>query len=218
MIRFEHVSSGRFRDVTFTIPEGRVSVLTTGSDGGSIALIRLLLAVDRPEEGDVFLFGSSLSEMADDEVTALCARAGVVWSAGGLISNLGVWENLILPLWYHRERPAPDTEDRPVELLAELGIGRDRAEDMLGGSVSALGFYERRAVGMVRAALTEPELMIYESPFKGLDPARRDRFSSFIRRFHESREGRTTLFVNSDLQSLGAVRAGAVIDVAGEDR
>ena len=212
MIRFEGVTDGKFRDLSFEVRPGVVCVITTESDFDTAHLARLLLGIVRPERGKVFLFGEDLARLPEEETTRLCRDVGVVWNSGGMISNLKAWENAILPLWYHQGRQFPETEERLVGFLSRLGIEEEQIDDFLMGTVSSLSAHQRRLLSLARAMLVEPGLMIYESSFKGLSHGRGERFSLLARALHDEKPGRTSVFITADFHSLGSIRANMIVN------
>ncbi len=88
---------------------------------------------------------------------------------GGLISNLRIWENIILPVQYHGIEVAGELEDNVGQLLSECGVeGPGAASELLLKLPDQLSLYEKRLVGFVRAMLMSPELIIYDSTIEGL--------------------------------------------------
>jgi len=212
VIRFKDVTDGSFRDLSFEILPGGVCVITTESDFDTAHLARLLLGISRPKGGKVSLFGEDLARLPEEEITRLCRNVGVVWNSGGLISNLKAWENAVLPLWYHQGRQFPETEERLVGFLSRLGIKEEQIDDFLKGTVSSLSTYQRRVLSLARAMLVEPDLMVYESSFKGLRHESRERFSLFARSLHNEKPGRTSVFITADFHSLGSIRANMIVN------
>jgi phospholipid/cholesterol/gamma-HCH transport system ATP-binding protein len=212
VIRFEGVTDGRFRDLSFEVRPGAVCVITTESEFDTAHLARLLLGIVRPKEGKVFLFGEDLAPLPEEEVTRLCRNVGVVWNSGGLISNLKAWENAVLPLWYHQGRQFPETEERLLGFLSRLGIEEEEIDDFSKSTVSSLSAHQRRVLSLARAMLMEPDLMIYESSFKGLSQEKRESFALFARSFHDEKPGRTSVFITADFHSLGSIRANMIVN------
>jgi phospholipid/cholesterol/gamma-HCH transport system ATP-binding protein len=189
-----------------------VCVITTESDFDTAHLARLLLGIVRPERGKVFLFEEDLARLPEEEITRLCRNVGVVWNSGGLISNLKAWENAVLPLWYHQGRQFPQTEERLVGFLSRMGIEEEQIDDFLKGTVSSLSTHQRRVLSLARAMLVEPDLMVYESSFKGLSHERRELFSLLARSLHDEKPGRTSVFITADFHSLGSIRANMIVN------
>ena len=98
MIRFEHVTKGLVRNLSFDIDSGTTKILFDSEDRKN-QFFRLLAGLRRPESGKILFFGEDLFAREEDERVALFQRIGVVPADGGMISNLKAWENLLLPAW-----------------------------------------------------------------------------------------------------------------------
>ncbi|HWR97581.1 MAG TPA: ATP-binding cassette domain-containing protein, partial [Candidatus Methanoperedens sp.] len=172
-------------------------------------LLRLVIGTERPQTGEIRLFGRDLAAADEEEALALCARVGIVWPAGGFVSNLKTWENILLPLWYHGGRDAADREGEVLELLERLGLAAARIPDFLAALPGSLSAREQRLLGAARALLMDAELMIYAGLFEGLDEPTRERLREETARHHARREGRASLFVAAGPQGLPEPFAGA---------
>lgn len=197
MIRFERVTQGPVRNLSFDLDGGTTKILCDSDERKNI-LFGLLAGRRRPESGRIFFFGEDLFARAEDERLALFRRVGVVPADGGLISNLKAWENLLLPAWYHRGLTAEQAE-RPVsELLEQIeadGTGLKRCMGELPGQLS---LYERRVVALARAMLLEPDVLIYDFIFAGLERDAAQRLMKLTGEFHGKKAGRISLYLCPD--------------------
>lgn len=211
MIEFKKVSAAGIREVSFSIGAGVACKLVTESDLDRDLVLHLLLGNAQAERGEVALFGEALSEVTEARALALFSRMGIVWSGGGLISNLKVWENIQLPVAYHRGWEPAACEARALELLSRLGVDEDLVPGHLQSLPGALPVQTQRLLGCARAALMDPEIVIYESAFEGLQRDVRARLESFAAWFHAQRPGRTSVYLSSDEQSLRGLPADLVL-------
>ena len=202
MIEFAGVSAGPLRDASFAIPPGTAAGLVTSSESATDLVVRLLVGAERPAAGSVLLFGQAVADLPETEALALFTRLGVAWPDGGLVSNLKSWENILLPLWYHGERRAAEREREVLELLGRLGVPAERAPGLLQTSPGRLDVRERRIVGIVRALLRDPEVLVLAGQLEGLDEEACGRIRETARWRHEGGGGRTTLWVTSDERGL----------------
>ncbi len=209
MIRFERVSRGSLRDVSLEIPGGRAAKIFLDSEADKEIFLDLLLGAP-PEEGEVLLFGENPARLTDKRALELYRRIGFVWNGGGMISNLKVWENIVLPLWYHRKAEPSSREENVAGLLQDMGFGRDRLDGMLHSLPGNLTVLERRLCGFARAALMEADLMIYDAVLDGLDHWLRERVSRLVGRMHDGRPGRSSVYLGLDERSLEGLPAEAV--------
>ena len=215
MIEFRKVTAAGFREASFSIGAGVACKLVTESDLDRDRVLHLLLGSAPAERGEVALFGEALGGVTEERALALFSRVGIVWSGGGFISNLKVWENILLPVMYHRGREPASCEGQVVALLRRLGVEESLVPGYLQSFPGALPAHVQRLLGCVRAALMDPELVIYESAFEGLHRDVRARLESFAVWFHAQRPGRTSVYLSSDEQSLQGLPADLVLRQAG---
>jgi phospholipid/cholesterol/gamma-HCH transport system ATP-binding protein len=211
MIAFRAVTAAGFCEASFSIEPGRAVKLLTLSDADTDLLLRLILGAQRPEGGEVFLFGELIGRTAEARVLELLRRIGFVWRSGGFVSNLKVWENILLPLQYHGNPRPAEQEEEVADLLARLGLEADRLPRFLQSLPGNLGTRDRRFISLVRAMLQEPELMVYVDVCEGLDGETAGRVLDLARWYHGRREGRASLFISDSEPSLSGIPADAVL-------
>jgi len=112
------------------------------------------------------------------------ARAAIVTPDGGLIGNLKLWENLVLPAAYHGGAQNLELEQRAMRLFTQFGISGAGFETLCMTLPDHLGRFERRLSAFVRAMLTEPRIMVYDSLFDGLSREEAGKVLAFDRIFH----------------------------------
>jgi len=154
-------------NVSFELVAGESCVILGAAGSGKTVLLKTALGLLTPDEGRVFLFGREITDLAESELAELRARVGILFQEGGLFDSLTIEENVGYPLVNQRavhcppEQVLPRVEDalRFVELEHTL----DKFPSELSGGM-------RRRVGIARANVTEPQLVLYDSPTAGLDP------------------------------------------------
>lgn len=209
MLRANHIAvAGRFDDLSFAAASGKMVILVTAKEEINATITRLLLGLAAPERGTITLFGRDLLSLTRRELLETRQRIGVVFPGGGLVSNLKVWENLTLPLYYHSALSTAAIEERGMAILQRLGYGGKLME--LPGHLS---LYQRRQVGFGRAMLTDPDLMIFESPFQGLNQDERQAFLEIARAFHGEKPGRVSLFLTSNPALPELMRDAKVVNL-----
>jgi len=175
------------------VPAGGMAVILTPKDEYNSDLARLLLGLVLPPQGRIELFEREPGRLSERESRELRRRVGTVAAGGGLISNLKVWENLLLPAQYHRKLSR--------ENLASAGRAALRRVGYQGPEMALPGLmnlFQRKQVGFARALLLDPDLMIYESLLFGLNQRERNLLLDIARSFHGEKAGRTSLFLTSD--------------------
>jgi phospholipid/cholesterol/gamma-HCH transport system ATP-binding protein len=209
------VTAEGLREASFSVGAGVACKLLTESDLDRDRLLHLLLGSAPVERGEVALFGEALGGVSEERALSLFSRMGIVWSGGGFVSNLKVWENILLPVIYHRGGEPASCEARVLEFLRRLGVDESLVPGYLRSLPGALPVQARRLLGCVRAALMDPEIVIYESAFEGLQRDVRVHLESFAVWFHTQRPGRTSVYLSSDEQSLRGLPADLVLRQAG---
>jgi phospholipid/cholesterol/gamma-HCH transport system ATP-binding protein len=172
VLRFEHVTvcfneAKALDDVSFEVTSGETRVIFGAAGSGKTVLLKTALGLIKPDSGEVRVFGQALRGMQEPDLFHIRSRIGVLFQEGGLFDSLTVEENVAYPLENLAEGPPPPDEvrTRATEALrfVELEQTLDKFPAELSGGM-------RRRVGIARAIVTEPPLMLYDSPTAGLDP------------------------------------------------
>ncbi len=198
MIRFERVTKGPVRNLSFDLDRGSTTKILFDSDERKNILFGMLAGRQRPEAGKILFFGEDLFAHAENERLALFRRVGVVPADGGLISNLKAWENLLLPAWYHRGLTAEQAERPVAEILEQLAPGEAGLKQRMGELPDRLSLYERRVVALARAMLMEPDILIYDFIFAGLERDAVQQLMKLTGEFHGGKAGRVSLYLCPD--------------------
>jgi len=153
--------------VSFSVERGETLVIQGAAASGKTLILKLALGLIRPTRGRVFLFGEDVTEYRDEQWNDVRARIGMLFQEGGLFDSLTVEENVAYPLLNQKRAPLTELEiRRRVQQsldFVELGHTLDKFPSELSGGM-------RRRVGIARAIVTQPELLLYDSPTAGLDP------------------------------------------------
>jgi phospholipid/cholesterol/gamma-HCH transport system ATP-binding protein len=198
MIRLDTVSAGMVRDLSFTIEAGVAVKILFDSAEQKNPLCAALSGLRRPDAGHVVLLDQDIYELREKDRLPLFQRVAMVPEFGGLISNLKAWENLMLPAWYHRGRAASDVEREVVTLFRKLGVDEAALRERMGKLPDQLTLHDRRAVALARAMLMEPEVLIYDFIFAGLERDAAERMLQLTREFHGAKPGRMSLYLCPD--------------------
>lgn len=207
MIRFQEVSIGSFRGVSFTLEAGGSYRILTRSSMDKNALLEAILGERRPEEGKVFLLGEEVCRLDQESRLALLKRVCLIPMRGGIVSNLKVWENILLPSWYHLGRGPGEVEPTVVRIFETLGLEGEALERHMARPAGTLSVFEMRIVCLVRALLMEPEVMLYDTLLEGLSREDASLLLGLTEAFHAADRARLSVHVGADLQSLEGVRA-----------
>ncbi|MCW5981479.1 MAG: ATP-binding cassette domain-containing protein [Bryobacteraceae bacterium] len=173
ILRFENVTlrfedeEPALNDVSFEICAGESCVVLGAAGSGKTVLLKTAVGLLRPSAGRVFLFDRDIAPLREQELFALRSKVGILFQEGGLFDSLTIEENVGYPLVNQPAVNCPAVEVRPrVEAalgFVELGHTLEKFPSELSGGM-------RRRVGIARANVTEPPLVLYDSPTAGLDP------------------------------------------------
>jgi len=153
------------KDISMTVLPGQVVAVMGGSGSGKTTLLRAATGQLQPLSGKVHAFGSDVSRVDRADLQALRKRMGVLFQQGALFTDLNVFENVAFPLREHTELPESEIRARVLDKLDAVGLraaAHLRVAEISGGMA--------RRVALARAVVLEPELILYDEPFAGLDP------------------------------------------------
>ena len=154
-----------FRGLSLRIPRGQVVAILGSSGSGKSTLLKLIGGQLRPAKGTVKVAGSDVHQLSSEELYQLRLEIGMMFQNAGLFTDLNVFDNVAFPI---RENfDAPEELVRRMVLMKLHAVGLRGARDMMPNDLS--GGMTRR-VALARAIATDPQLMMYDEPFAGLDP------------------------------------------------
>jgi phospholipid/cholesterol/gamma-HCH transport system ATP-binding protein len=222
LVEFQNVRFGYgerliLDDVSFTIPRGKVTALMGASGGGKTTVMRLIGGQHKAQQGQVMLHGLEGSGQAldvgnmDREALYLARRRmGMLFQFGALFTDLTVFDNVAFPLREHTDLG----EDliRDVVLMKLNAVGLRGARDLMPSEVS--GGMARR-VALARAIALDPELVMYDEPFAGLDPISLGTAARLIRQLNDTM-GLTSIVVSHDLEETFHIADQVIIIANGK--
>jgi phospholipid/cholesterol/gamma-HCH transport system ATP-binding protein len=200
-VRFDKVSvdfSG-FRavdGVSFDVHQGETRIILGAAGSGKTLLLKLALGLIRPTSGRIYLFGQDITDLKEQELFDIRGRCGILFQEGGLFDSLNIEENVGYPLVNQKllRCPAEEVHQRVEEALRLVGL-----EHTLDKFPSELSGGMRRRVGIARANVTEPPLVLYDSPTAGLDPITANNIMSLIVKERDLKQT-TTIMVTHRFQ------------------
>jgi phospholipid/cholesterol/gamma-HCH transport system ATP-binding protein len=200
-VRFGYGARLILDDVSFTVPRGKVTALMGASGGGKTTVMRLIGGQFRAQRGQVVLHGLKNSgaaldvgQMDRDALYQARRRMGMLFQFGALFTDLSVFDNVAFPLREHTNLPEHMVRD--VVLMKLNAVGLRGARDLMPSEVS--GGMARR-VALARAIALDPELVMYDEPFAGLDPISLGTAARLIRQLNDAM-GLTSIVVSHDLE------------------
>jgi len=198
LVQLQGVSCGYgervvLQGIDIDIPRGQVTALMGTSGGGKTTVLRLIGRQLAPLQGRVLFDGTDLSTLDRAGIQAARRRMGMLFQFGALFTDLSVFENVAFPLREHTDLPEPLIRD--LVLMKLNAVGLRGARDLMPSQIS--GGMARR-VALARAIALEPELIMYDEPFAGLDPISMGVAARLIRQLNDAL-GVTSIVVSHDV-------------------
>ena len=181
-------------DVSLEVPRGKVTAIMGASGGGKTTVLRLIGGQQRAQQGQVLLGGQDVGPLPQQELYALRRRMGMLFQFGALFTDMSVFDNVAFPLREHAR--LSESMIRDIVLMKLHAVGLRGARDLMPSEIS--GGMARR-VALARAIALDPELVMYDEPFAGLDPISLGTIARLIRRLNDSM-GLTSIIVSHDLE------------------
>jgi phospholipid/cholesterol/gamma-HCH transport system ATP-binding protein len=188
-----------FDGLNVDIKRGQVTAIMGPSGTGKTTLLRLITRQLRPDAGRILIDGVDIAHLSKNELYQLRKRFGMLFQNGALLTDLTVFENVAFPLREHTN--LSNRLIRHVVLTKLHAVGLRGAADMMPGELS--GGMARR-VALARAMATDPDILIYDEPFVGLDPISMGVIVRLVRRMNDAL-GITSIVVSHDVDEISTV-------------
>lgn len=185
-------------DTSFYVRKGECLGLIGGSGAGKSVILRSLIGLDKPDSGEVLIDGVDITKFKEKDLIELRKKVAYVFQGGALFDSMSVYENLAYPLREHTQMSEGEIRKRILSLLEEFGLSGN--ESLYPANLS--GGMQKR-VGLARAIILNPEIVLYDEPTAGLDPFNTKKINEMITRLKG--RGVTAILVTHDMSSALAV-------------
>jgi phospholipid/cholesterol/gamma-HCH transport system ATP-binding protein len=195
------------RGIDLTVPKGCLYGLIGPGAAGKSVLLKHVVGLMRPDKGKIFVDGHDLLQMSELELQGFRKRFGIAFQNNALFDHLSVGENIAFPLRrLHKDMTEQEIQDRVDERLRAVALPgmQDRSPPSLSGG-------QKRRVGVARATVARPPILIYDEPAAGLDPVSSQKIFDLLKK---EKGDATVIMVSSDLDRLLTVtdRVGMMLD------
>lgn len=182
------------RGINLTLKKGESLGLLGGSGTGKSVLLRSIIGLERIDQGEILFHGKRFDHLKENLLTPYRIKISYSFQSGALFDSVNVFENIAYPLFEHTNYSYAQIKDKVAEMLQLIDLpGREglMPSDLSGGM--------QKRVGMARAMILNPEVVLYDEPTAGLDPSNTLNVIALMERF--KRQGLASIFVTHDIPS-----------------
>ena len=187
------------KEISLTIQKGETIAIIGGSGSGKSTLLRLMIGLDRPTSGEIYLGGDNIAVMTEDALDRVRLRMGMVFQYSALFDSMSVGENVAFGLREHTHKSEEEIRRIVREKLALVGL-----PDAAGLMPQELSGGMKKRVGLARAIATDPEIIFYDEPSSGLDPIMTAKIDELIIDM-QKKLGVTSVVVTHDMASASRI-------------
>jgi len=197
-------------DVSFRVNPGETKIVMGGSGTGKSTILKLVLGLIKPQSGTILIDGEDVTALKEEEMVSVRQRIGMVFQDGALFDSLSVYENVGYRL-FEKGFPEPEIDEQVRRMLQFVNL--ERAIDMMPAELSG-GM--RRRVGIARALVGSPKLILFDEPTAGLDPPTARTILELAMKLRDL-EGVSSIFVTHRLEDIKLLSSNyATINEQGE--
>src|SRR5256714_6792687 len=214
-IEFRHVSFSfdekrMLADISFKVVKGEIKIILSGSGGGKSTMLKLILGLLKPDEGQIFVNGEEITNLDETEMQRVRDSIGMVFQEGALFDSLSVYDNVAYRP--HEQDIPEDDVERDVRLLLRF-VNLEEEMDKLPNELS--GGMQKR-VGIARALVGDPQIVLFDEPTAALDPPTARTICELIIKLRDL-ENATSVLVTHEMDVVKYVTtAYAVVSEEGE--
>ena len=194
------------RDISFGIAPGETVAIIGESGCGKTVLLKNLIGLIRPTDGVIRFDGQDITQLSDAELAQIRIRYGFVFQQAALFDSMTIEDNLLFPMIQHSKLPREQMSKTIRALLEEVGL----SENVLTKKPAELSGGMRKRVGIARALVLNPEIMLYDEPTTGLDPIMTDVINKLMRQMGRDHDI-TSIIVTHDMSTVRDVATRVIM-------
>jgi len=210
-IRKSYGKAEVLKGIDMVAKRGQTTVIIGGSGAGKTTLLRLIVALEKPTSGELLIEGEDIARLSDRELNRVRQKFGMVYQYAALLDSINVFDNVAFPLVEHTKLKRAEMKERVIHMLKELGLD----ESVCAKFPSELSGGMRKRVGMARALMLEPRILIYDEPTSGLDPLTSRMVDDLIDEMRQ-KFGVTSVVISHDIASCFRIAHQAILLIKGQ--
>jgi phospholipid/cholesterol/gamma-HCH transport system ATP-binding protein len=200
------------KGVTLTARRKETTVIIGGSGAGKTTLLRLIVSLERATSGQIWVDGEDVTNLSERELNRIRRKFGMVYQYAALLDSISVFDNVAFPLVEHTKMPKKEIHERVMNKLEILGLDPKVVSTKFPSELSG-GM--RKRVGLARALMLEPPILVYDEPTSGLDPLTSRLVDDLIEEMRE-RFGVTSIVISHDIASCFRIAHQAILLIKGK--
>jgi phospholipid/cholesterol/gamma-HCH transport system ATP-binding protein len=185
-------------DISFRVREGEALAIVGPSGVGKSTVLKIILRLLVPNDGQILVDGEDINQLSFEEVLQVRQKMGMVFQASALFDSLSVFENVAFPLREHMRLPEDEVTARVDQALSMVDMSIDEFADRLPAELSG---GQKKRVGIARAIVHEPKILLYDEPTTGLDPLTGRTIVELIKRLQAELDV-TAVVVSHDVRAV----------------
>ncbi len=210
-IRKKYGDAEVLKGIDMVCHRNETTCIVGGSGAGKTTLLRLIVALERPTSGHIFIEGEDTVAMGERDLNRVRQKFGMVYQYAALLDSITVLDNVAFPLVEHTKLKPAERRERVLSKLRILGLD----ESVLSKYPAELSGGMRKRVGLARALMLDPPIIVYDEPTSGLDPLTSRAVDDLIEETRE-RFGVTSIVITHDIASCFRIAKQAILLVRGE--
>ncbi len=201
-------------NLNLSVEKGESIVLVGSSGCGKTVLIKTIIGLIEPVEGEIFINGQNIINLQEEKVREIRSKIGMVFQNSALFDSLTTWQNVGFYYLYHTNKSEEEIKKMAIEVLEHVGL--EGVEDLMPEELS--GGMKKR-VSVARALISKPEILFYDEPTTGLDPITSSNITSLMKKIH-LKFNTTDVIVTHDIRlarkisdKIGLVENGKIVEI-----
>ncbi len=199
------------KGISLVARKRETTVIIGGSGAGKTTLLRLIVALERATSGNIFIDREDVTDLPERELNRVRKKFGMVYQYAALLDSITVFENVAFPLVEHTKLSKKEIRERVMNKLEILGLDPKTVASKFPSELSG-GM--RKRVGLARALMLEPPILVYDEPTSGLDPLTSRLVDDLIEEMRQ-RFGVTSIVISHDIASCFRIAHQAVLLIKG---
>lgn len=199
-------------EMSFSIEKGKITFIVGKSGDGKSVTIKHMIGLLHPDKGQILVGQDDITQYNHEEIQDLRLRFGMLFQHAALFDSMTIQENIMFPLVEHSSFTKREIREKVHEILARVGL----TEALLPKYPHALSTGEKKRVGLARALIAKPQILLYDEPTTGMDPLVSEMIDQLIVKLSTEQKGLTSIVISHDLKAALATADNIIMFYKGK--